>query len=199
MSLVDAYLRSLPNGARSFPECRARAEIFEEVIPRVQARAPAAYERLTRQWFAEGVPRSEWLPETFGNALLLFYRETCFDSDAGFLRDAYEVNGALYQRPLYRALMLVLSPTLVLMGASKRWPSFRVGTNLRAKPVRRVGEHRATQVVLEHPPGLHTPFHLAAFAEAFRAAADAAGARDASVTVAAESEPGRAVWDVRYL
>lgn len=77
--------------------------------------------------------------------------------------------------------MLVLSPTLVLMGAASRWSTFHKGSTLEVEHWSRTKTHQSAQIRLQHPPSLLLPLHHRACGEAFRAAALATRLNEAEI------------------
>jgi hypothetical protein len=92
--------------------------------------------------------------------------------------------------------MLVLSPTLVLMGAASRWSTFHKGSTLEVEHWSRTKTHQSAQIRLQHPPGLFLPLHHRAYGEAFRAAALATRLNEAEIE--ATSSVDAAQFHVRY-
>ncbi|HJL16441.1 MAG TPA: hypothetical protein RMH99_12340 [Sandaracinaceae bacterium LLY-WYZ-13_1] len=199
MAALDDYLRSLPEGLRSFPGAQVKGNVLDEQL----------------EWAAEvGAPLDprvepelkrlrpfgrtpEWVPEVVNNAVSLNAR-LGFDGDRAWLDALYDRQAELYRRPLYRALLMVLSPTLLLMAASDRWRAYRRGSDLVVDRWQRDGATRFTTGTLVHPPGLYSSLMLTGHARTLQAAIDAAGAEDSRVELEDEREPGRARYRLSY-
>ena len=120
-------------------------------------------------------------------AVRLLVRDVAFESDPDYYRWYFDVAGRLFAKPFYRVLMYVVSPTLVVLGAQRRWSAFREGTTLSAKIDKNQGE-----LELAFPPMLYPELTLRGFGEAFRASIAAARARNPAVElVEATAERGR--------
>jgi hypothetical protein len=189
---TEKYIRSLPQGIHSFPDCVTRAEITLAMLEEFPAllSASEAPPDLMASLRCLKDPQ-QYLPE----ALFMSARHMLMDSmknEADFIEWHHQVAKRVFLRPLYRALMFVMSPSLVLTNATKRWTAFRRGTHLESK----VSKHEA-HLTLHFPPGLYTPLIQRALGQSFRAAVEVAGGRDASSTVSGE-EPGRAYYVVRW-
>ncbi len=198
MGSLESYVASLPDGPRSFPRCRVKQDAFEIIARETEAAAPEAYRALVRDWLPHGATGG-WMPEVYANCLTLLFREKVHDSDESCLAAFRRNNQSLFEKPVYRVIMFVLSPTLAIMGAEKRWGTFRQGTALRAKNLRKDGPDRRTaEIHLDYPPGLHQGFHLKMIGTGLESAARAAGARDLSMELQPEPEPGHALWLLRY-
>jgi hypothetical protein len=193
LPLTAAYVRALPHGLDSYPKCRVRTAVTQMVIERFpQALDHSGVDRAFAQRLRTAVSQGEWMPETLGTTLRILTRDTVFASDDEYDEWNFQIAGELFARPFYRVLMYVVSPTLVMLGAQRRWSAFREGTTLAAKPHASGGE-----VVLTFPPHLYTPLVVAGFGQAFRASLVAARAR--GVTVALEDvQPDRARWSVTW-
>lgn len=140
----------------------------------------------------------EWTPEVLSNAISLNARRGYANDDA-WLRAVYERQRRVYRTPLYRALMLVLSPTLMTMGAQRRWGAYRKGTELIVEKWRGEKGENVTYGMLRYPVGLYDSLMLRGFTSTLRAAIDAAGAKDSAVEfLEAESIPGQARYRVSY-
>ena len=188
-----AFLAALPGGLDAYPRCRVRTAVTREIIDQFPKALdtpgidPAVVELLRRE-----LQGGEWMPEAHGLLVRLLVRDVLFQSDADYHRWYYDIASKIFAKPLYRVLMYVVSPTLVMLGAQKRWAAFREGTTLSAKIDRNQGE-----IELKFPEKLYPELILVGFGEAFRASVVAARARNAKVElieVAAERARWKASW-----
>jgi hypothetical protein len=74
---------------------------------------PAVVERL-RQSIAQG----EWMPDAHGNLIRLLVRRV--RHRCRYHRWYFDIAGKIFAKPIYRMLMYVVSPTLVMLGAQRR-------------------------------------------------------------------------------
>ncbi|MEM6730369.1 MAG: hypothetical protein AAF658_02365, partial [Myxococcota bacterium] len=81
-----------------------------------------------------------WHAEVVGVALMLACRDLTFESDEDFLQWGYDSSRALFESPLNRMVMMVVSPTLVAMGAAKKWANFHKGSEIFASGVMQEGD-----------------------------------------------------------
>ncbi len=187
------YVNALPDGMASYPECRVRADVSNEVFrrfPEVLEHPGISKEMVSL--LRETSRAGEWMPDVHGVVARLLVRDSICESDEEFCAWSHEVAGAVFTRPLFRVLMYVLSPTLVMMGASRRWAAFRRGTTLNADMKGRGGT-----VELRYPEHLYTPLILEGFVAAFRASLEAARAVEPRFELI-ESLPGTARWTVSF-
>jgi hypothetical protein len=200
MAALDEYIRSLPEGFASFPGAQVKGNVLDEMLEwaaSVGAPLDARLEPELKRLRPFGQTR-DWVPEVVNNAVSLSVR-LAYPSDDAWLRALYEHQRAVYRRPLYRALLMVLSPTLLTMGAADRWKAYRRGSELVVDRWNRTGNGRSTTGAIVHPAGLYTPLMLRGHALTLRAAIDAAGARNSRVELLErESEPGHARYRLSY-
>jgi hypothetical protein len=191
--LTAAYMADLPGGVSAHPECQVRTTVSREILTEF----PDLLERegihadMVRT-LRNAVGSGQWMPETLGVALRLATRDVMIDSDTKYLEWTYDVSSRVFAERLYRVLMYVLSPTLVLLGAGRRWNAFRSGTTLTATI-----EQNGGKVELSFPPNLYPELILRGFGEAFRASLVAARARDPHVVLTGHAI-GSARWDVTW-
>lgn len=173
-----AYLRALPGGLDAYPEAQCVTDVvltlFEDfpALRDMDSASPRITE-LLRKPYKSG----NWMLEAEANTILLMARDTHFRGDAAYLAWSEEMVRKVYDRPLYRVLMRILSPTLMVMGAQKRWSAFRRGTQFS---VEKRGD-RAYTLLLGFPQDLFNQLHLDAFGISFRVALEFAGAKDVQV------------------
>jgi hypothetical protein len=118
----------------------------------------------------------------------LLLRDAVFKTDDALLAFTHEAAMALFKNPLYRVLMRVLSPMLILSGTSKRWGAFRTGSALAAKPVEKRSNRHVVRLELSHPQKLYPRLMLDTFGAAFRASVELSGARDTRSTLAKNTD-----------
>jgi len=193
LPLTAAYIAGLPYGLDSYPKCRVRTAVTQLVIERFpRALEHDGVDRAFAERIRDAVGQSEWMPETLGTALRILTRDTVFSSDAEYNEWNFKISGELFARPIYRMLMYVISPSLVMLGAQRRWSAFREGTTLSAKSHANGGE-----VTLTFPAHLYTRLVVTGFGEAFRASLVAARARGIRIDLD-DVQPDHARWSVTW-
>ena len=123
-----------------------------------------------------------WMPEVFG--VLVYVMAADQLGDEAFFTWVYQDAARLFDRPLLRHLIKVVSPTLVTMGAARRWGALHQGTSLQADPVREVDGRMHTTGHLTFPSGLFPSVFAAGLAYSFRAAIEAARGHNVHVELA---------------
>lgn len=172
------YISGLPKGFDGYPEQQVRGDVFASTCELVRGRVDLSQLPQGLASHISGQDSREWVPDTYGAALILLARDLLFESDDEAVDWFYQTNAELIRRPLYRVVMLALSPTLMLMGTSKRWGAFRKGSEMVADKAERRGDRMHARVHLRYPPGLYPDLCLRAFGTAMRAVLDAGRAQD---------------------
>lgn len=191
---LAAYFDRLPDGLASHPN----AQLKSDSLDHMRASYPGMLDEVVVPQpmidiFTNRQP-GEWVPEVIGSSLHLACRDLAFQDDESYLDWSYESSGALFNKPLYRVIMHVLSPTLVIMGAAKRWATFHQGSELKPGPASKEGSRVTVQGILSHPGGLFPLLVLQTFARAFEAAVAATRALNPRATLEQSSDT-----ETRYL
>jgi hypothetical protein len=196
--LATAYVEGLPAGSNSFPSCRVRALVFEAIakdFPQLgQSELP---DPLLGALLRGQLDPNTWIPEVTGQIANLMVREECFETEAEFHAWTYGLNSRMFDKPFLRSVMRLMSPTLLVMGAAKRWSMVHEGTRLNSTPVRDAGGRKLTTGELRFPAGLFHASFLEALTPAFSAALAVARGRDVKVRLA-HSGAGTADYEVSW-
>lgn len=187
------YFRGLPHGLASYPECQVRADVAAEILrlfPEIFQHPGIAPEVV--ETISSSLAKKDWMPDVQGVVARLLVRDIVCKTDQEYLDWSYRVAGELFKRQIFKVLMYVLSPTLVLLGTEKRWSAFRRGTMLKSRV-----DKNSAMAELRFPTNLYTPVVLQGFGEAFRASLTAARATDPKVELV-EASPELARWSVRW-
>jgi len=173
---AKAYLDQLPDGIRSYPQCRVRPH----VPLRIAEEFPDLIEQAGLSAEVKAIPsaREAWFPEVHANVLNLMAMDGIFESKRRWLQWSYDLSMEVFKRPMYRVIMFVMSPTLVAMGASKRWSTFREGTDLSpGKTTGSEGGVSTSRSTLTFPDHHYNQALLDGLNAGFRAAITAAGGK----------------------
>lgn len=185
-----AYLASLPKGLDSFPSCRVRDVTVE---PYARAFGALADEpelpTLLVDLFA-GAGGGSSYPEVVFQAAHLVVRDRVFEDDAPFYEWIFNANALLFDRPIVRSLMRLVSPSLIVLGAAKRWGAFHDGSELTADRVVISGDRAATFSHLKYPSGLFSKVFLGGLEHVFMAALLSSSARAPRVKLARVEDIG---------
>jgi hypothetical protein len=190
----------LPDGFRSYPGCQVRGEVLDATLEWLEE-VEGTLDPIVTPWVRTFRPLGramDWVPEVLLNAVSLSVADAGYPSDESFLNDVYRRQRAVYETPFYRALLKVLSPTLLTMGAADRWKAYRRGSELVVDRWTKTSERRLTTARLKYPAGLHDRLLLNSLLQALVAAVDACGARESRLELLAESTPGEARFLLTY-
>lgn len=154
MGLYDAYLAGLPTKApfRAFPECQSKASLLTTAIEHHGLpRLAIDIDPDVRDHLEHPPPVSGWVAD------VQLYGAVCALADghgygpAELERWIATLARRLYRQPIYRFLMLVVSPERLIRGTAKRWGAFHRGTELE---VRESAEHRVVIQIRRPRPTL---------------------------------------------
>jgi hypothetical protein len=176
-----AYFASLPNGLESFPSCRIRdiaVEPYANAFGSIASEPglPPAVADLLR-----GSAKKSAYPEVVFQVAHLVVRDLAFASDAAYFEWQFQANVSVFDRPILRNLMRLVSPTLVVLGATKRWTAFHEGTDLTAGRIASAGARSETLAYVKYPARLFSRLFLVGLEQAFLAALLASRAKDPRV------------------
>lgn len=172
------YMVNLPQGVESYPEAKTQGELavrLRERFPNLGAKGdlpPDVMAAIGAPWRA-----NEWVPEVSFMILHALIRDVVYRNDEGFLQLCYEMAKETFAGTMMRALMHFVSPSLLVMGATKRWPLLKQGTTLKAIKQ----EKNSLNMSLTYPKNLYHRSMLDGFAQSFKAAIDCTKAQNTSV------------------
>ncbi len=184
-SRMTSYLARLPGGLDAYPEVLEKASVYREYLVGVDCEAlRLALPPALLPLIDAPPPRSAWVSEVHVAALFLALADLVGEDEA-FLDLAYRANRRLLAGPMYRLLFSLLGPRTILKGAQSRWTHFHRGVAMQVAFAEDVS---GATVRLDFPPRLLVPLLFRSYGEAFRAAAEVAGAKDVSVRIEAHGD-----------
>lgn len=190
---VSRYVRSLPRGLLSHPECECKASVYREALGRLPGKLDTrGLDPLLADYLLNPVPVSTWIPEVVNSALFLAMADQFFAADAAFLDWIGGFAEATFRSPMYRVLMSVASAQALAAGGQRRWNAFHTGTQYEAKI-----HENGTEVTLRFPENAFDALVVRGTLRAIQAAYRASGAREAVVELvrfAPTEATYRAVW-----
>ncbi|MBV1857718.1 MAG: hypothetical protein KUG77_04840 [Nannocystaceae bacterium] len=149
---LGMYLRALPDGVDSYPECLAKASLIrlmtEILSVKVdEARMPPAIADL----FRHPPPNNTWIPEVHSVAAHLALFDASGVREAALLGTAAELSWKMASSPMYQVLAYFTSPQRLLAGAAKRWEALHQGLPLT---IEADNENKTAQIEMTHAPYL---------------------------------------------
>jgi hypothetical protein len=190
---VRDYLERLPEGLASYPDCLAKVALVRDLLESrpLDASADDVPDGL-RPMLAAPPPVSSWIPEVHFVAvgLAIYARHFGANDLAGYEDWICTSNMALFRKPLYRVLIALLSPERLLIGTSKRWSAFHLGTTLS------VVEHTegSARLRIEFPAYLYGTEILRGMSAGLRAAVIVAGGRNVATGVEDATPTSAEYW-----
>ena len=192
-SAVETYLAPLPRGAASYPDCQVQTSIYDELrreVPPLDVRGMARLSPGFCAYVSHGTP-DDWMPEVWASALLeLWFVAACQGDEEAARARLRGVNSKLLERPAFRALVRVLSPSLALMSFARGWGLSRRGTTARSELGSRHDSPRTAGIIVGCPPHLFSERQVWGFEETFRIVSDLLKLRDHRVSPGVEHEEG---------
>ncbi len=175
------YIARLPDGLASHPDCVVKASLYRSTLEgrSIPKAAADALPEPLRRMVQSPHPVSAWVPEVHSLALLNVHYDTACNSRDDFERFCYLRQRRLFDGPLYRAVVKLASPNLLLRTAALRWGALHRGTTL---VVERNDRGRAL-LSMEHPEYLWDALTRLALGAGFRALIDLCGGRNATIGV----------------
>jgi len=127
------------------------------------------------------------MPEVLGQVANLMIRDQALPSDDAVLKWSYETSARFFSDSPFRLLVRLLSPTLLVMGATQRWNQVHEGSELRTARVTKADGVSRTTGTLTFPDGLFPEMFLRGLVPAFQVAVESARATDVSAKLASFS------------
>lgn len=178
--LLEDYLRRLPRGFDSHPQCAIKASIIRDALHGKALADDPALPAPIRSLVASPPPVSTLISEVLSNATLLTICDVHFRGEDRLAWDwMHETTRKLLRTVLYRVLFSVISPERFMAGASHRWGAFRRGTELTL-----IDTHPgAARMRLIYPTHLHTEMTIHLLTAGLQAAIESTGTHSAGVIV----------------
>lgn len=166
-------------GLDAYPDYRAKASLYRSMLQArpVSTEVSASLPPPLRGLVEQPVPVSSWIPEVHSHAVLLVVYDVSFGSLDRLAEFAYAQQRSLFAGRLYSAALRLVSPGMLIKGASMRWKAFHRGTQFS---VVSSGDGEAV-VRLEHPRNLYDEVSRTGMREGLRAALDVSRAGGAEV------------------
>lgn len=184
-TFLNTFLHAAPAGIRSWPNLRSKAGLITNLVQHTPPRfaldsLPAEIAELLRH----PPPPSLWIPGIYIQASMLAYADALHSTEESYADWVFDLSNALFHHPMYRFLMLVLSPERLLRGTAARWATFHDGTSLRVD----IGQKRARCSLIVPPAFVSQRIQLYSNITPMVASVAATGAKNARAE-SIEAEP----------
>jgi len=187
------YLRRLPAGLLSHPQCESKASLYREALRNLPSKLDlTGLDPLLADYVRDPLPMSSWVPEVVNTALYLAIADHVFGDDEKFLQWVSDFSQRVFEAPMYRVLMAVASPERMAAGGERRWNNFHTGVDYELKVV-----EGGTHSRFSFPPYLYDSLALRATLKAIEAAYRASGARAATselIAIGPTTAEFRIIW-----
>jgi len=190
---LSEYVARLPEGLRSFPECRAKASLLRALLEaRGDKPLPRAGPPELVSLVCEPPTPNSWISEVQYVAAHYFLADADRAGEKEFIEMTYRASRALTESRMYSALAKVASPSVMFRGAVTSWALIHRGVRLSARAA--VGTASAW---LLHPAHLYPRLAHVSAAEGFRAVIEAANGQNVVVKLL-ESRPDGAEFEASW-
>jgi hypothetical protein len=137
-----AYIKALPNGLTSYPECRSKGQVWKNILRCTDTQSLIG--RVPPKLIPEAdVLAGTWIPITQSFAAHLVLRDCLFASDEAICEHFRQVDRSLLSGPVYRVMFALATPMLAIHAADRRFAAMFEGISLHAH------SPRAGQVTIE--------------------------------------------------
>ncbi len=181
---MSAYLATLPQGIDSYPDVRAKASLYRSTVEGYTVADPSILPEALQRLLRDPAPVSSWVPEVHSHAMILISRDLRFNSDRAFIDFAYEKQRKLFSGPLYKIMLSLASPAMLLRTAALRWGSFHRGTQFTVEEA----TGTSARIRVDHPARLWDGLLADAMGAGLKAVLDLSGARDTRLVVTEQGE-----------
>lgn len=172
-----AYVASLPNGLDSYPECRSKGSIWKAILRATDTSSLAG--RVPPELFAlerDSLYDSAWMPMVQNFACHMVLRDCLFPADRMLAEHFRKINRDLFTGPLYRVLVALASPAMLIQAADRRFAALFQGIDIK---VVMTGPNSA-RLTQTYPPDLVPALIGRMFLVGFEVAVELAGGKNLS-------------------
>ncbi|RYE99784.1 MAG: hypothetical protein EOO77_34995 [Oxalobacteraceae bacterium] len=172
---LKAYFDTMPQGILTHPSAQTRAFYSIELRKRLGTKLAESKLPFTlKQALLASWKPDDWIPATTYAALSCICADTLWRTQQEFHAGMYETASVMYASMLFRAVMFIMSPSLMMMGAASRWNGFHKGTSLRAEAATKT----SGRFILGYPSKLFAEPCLRSLGATFDCAISGAGAKN---------------------
>jgi hypothetical protein len=170
---LSAYVASLPAGLASYPECATKGALVRSIVDEIDLTdvpLPAELATMVR----ERPLLTAWVPAVHADAMFHVYCDLHAPTDREMLEWTYERSSRVGRSQAYRHLLAVAGPRMLLRTSVRMHGLFQRGTDIELASL---GETRA-ELVLSHPPHLHSRLNQLSNVALLRAVVDVTGGKE---------------------
>jgi len=192
---MGMYLRDLPDGVNSYPECLAKASLIRTMMELV----PAEYDDArmpdpVAELFRHPPPKNKWIPEVHSVAAHFALFDASGLRESTLIDMAKDLTTKMVQSPMYRILANFTSPQRLLSGAAKRWQALHLGLPLQIEVDK---EAKRGTIEMQHEPHIWTSLAHDWTAASWEPLLRLSNAKNGTIQVS-RSSPTGALFNVRW-
>lgn len=183
------YLDGLPDGLGSYPECQSKATLLVSAFDEIDRfelldGLPEALQEVVH----EPPPTGLWVPAVWSDALFFARCDLSFPTAQAVREWTYERTIRIAKHPIYRRLLKVPGPRMLMKMGEKAHGLIQRGTELDVTL-----DERGADVVLRFPPKLHVGLNLVANVALWRGCVEITGGTNVRSEMVSSSDT-----DARY-
>ena len=191
---LAAYVDALPDGLASYPDCRSKGTLLRSSLDHHDTEDMAkGIGPVLADILRSPPPAGVWAPAVYNDALFHAACDLHYPSDEAMLRWCRDRTDAMANNPLYRAIIRLPTPRMIVSIASRFHDLFQRGTTLT------VIDSSATHANarLSFPPHLHSRLNALSNVAMFEVLLEQVNAKRVRVTMT-EQSPTHALYACRW-
>ena len=171
---LAAYLDGLPEGLDSYPECQSKATLLVSAFDGVDASElldglPDRLTSLVREPPAAGI----WVPAVWSDAMFHASCDRFFPTVEAVQAWTYERTVRISKHPIYRRLLTVPGPRMLIKIGTKAHGLIQRGTEIETAL-----DRRGAELTMRFPPRLHVGLNLSANVALWRGCVEITGGQN---------------------
>jgi uncharacterized protein (TIGR02265 family) len=177
---LSAYVAALPAGLASYPECVTKGALVRSILDEVDLSdvpLPTELAAMVR----ERPLLTAWVSAVHADAMFHVYCDLHARTDQAMLEWTYERSARVGRSQAYRHLLAVAGPRMLLRTSVRMHGLFQRGTEIELAIL---GEKQA-ELVLTHPPHLHSRLNQLSNVALLRAVVDVTGGKETACEMTA--------------
>lgn len=179
------YLDGLPHHLETHPIAQTKSDYSLILRPKLASfLTDASLPHAVRQTLNAPWQPGEWIPMTAYVALCAIARDLLWQTDEAYHQGMFDVATEMYKGPVYKTLFFMLGPSIVALGAARRWETLHQGTQVTVK-MQREG---SLQLQLRYPERLIDVCGVQSLGASFCAIAAASRGKNPTFTLESMSD-----------
>lgn len=191
--LLAEYIHALPGGLDAYPECEAKASLITSALDGHDTEAMLdGLPDVVLDAIENPPPAGVWVPAALCDAVFFAVCDRYYPDEAAVKQWTYERTRAMAKNALYKALLRVPGPAILLKASAKAHGLFQRGTLFDIV----LSKGRA-EIDLSFPPRLHVGLNLIANVALWQALVEITGGKQVESSMVSSTQT-RASYLVTY-